>query len=100
MHGDSYPIRSVRSHRRGEHYGPFRLQLDEHPRRSSRAVPRPVHVQLEQLLDLLHGEIQCWLMPRHSRVGDHAVEAALGFHDGLESFGHALCAGHVRVDVF
>jgi hypothetical protein len=96
---DSYPIRSITRHTRGENNTPLRLQLNKHPRRSSRTIPRSKNIQSEQLLHLRHAEIQRWLMSRHSCIGNHAIESSLCFCNAVDGFGDALFAGDVCLDV-
>jgi hypothetical protein len=97
--GAPHPIRSITCHTRGENNTSLCLQLNEHPRRSRRAIPRPKNIQSEQLLHLRHAEIQRWLMSRHSCIGNHAIESSLCFGDGVDGFCDALFVCDICLDV-
>ena len=93
----AYSVGSVGSHASSEDNAALASQLDEHARRGGSAVPRSVHVQLKQPLDLVQGEVQRGLVLGGTGIGDHAVEAALLLDDGIERSGHALLLGDVAV---
>lgn len=95
----THPIRPITRHTSSKNNRPLRPQPNKRPRCRRRTIPRPEHIQLKQLLHLRHAKLQRRLVPRHARVGNHAVEAALGLHHSLERPRDAVLAGHVRVQV-
>lgn len=95
--GITHPVWSVRRHAGSEDNAALAAQLDERPGRGSRTVPRAVDVQLKQLLELVHGEVQGRLVLRGASIGHHAVEAALLRDNSIESRLDALLFSNVAV---
>lgn len=93
----AHPVRSVRGHARGKDDAALAAELDKGLGRGGGAVPGAEDVELEQPLDLVEGEVEGGLVLGGAGVGHHAVEAALGGHDGVEGRLHALLLGHVAV---
>ena len=74
----------IASHRCSEDDAPLDPELDEFACCNLGTGESTKNVQIEQLQDLLTREIKSWLVLCHASVGDHSVEATLGFDDLVE----------------
>lgn len=96
--GGGSSVGAVAGHAGGEDDAALGLGLDEKASGGGSTVPGAKDVELEELLDLVHGEVKGRLMLSSTGVGDHSVESTLSGKDGVESRGDRLFVGHICID--